>query len=294
MGIALFVFAALSLAAIVFATWPIIRLRSKSARARAAMAAVLALIVLGIGGGLYLVLGRPDLAMRNPAEALKDHDIHALVALLARKVRDTPGDPRGFVFLGRGYLTLNDPGDAAKAFARALALQQRVHKVDPALYSAYGEALTRAASGAVTPDAERAFQSALVLDPHDPAARYYLGLAYASRGQAARALPLWEGLIAEMKASPLRSELVDRVAALRAQSGGGAPDISAMIAGLAQRLKAQPGDPQGWLRLVRAYSVLGDAGKAKAALAGGRKAMAKNPAALAALSEEAKALKLEP
>lgn len=102
----------------------------------------------------------------------------------ARKVRDTPDDPRGFIFLGRGYLTLNDPGDAAKAFARALTLQQRQHKADPELYSAYAEALTRSASGAVTPDAETAFRSALVLNPRDQAARYYLGLAYASRGQA--------------------------------------------------------------------------------------------------------------
>ncbi len=66
-----------------------------------------------------------------------------------------------------------------------------------------------------------------------------------------------------------------------------------MVAGLAARLETQPNDPEGWQRLVRAYSVLGDADKAKATLADGRIAMAKNPAALAALNEEAKALKLE-
>ncbi len=269
-------------------------MRERPKRARIAMASALALVVIGIGGGCYLALGHPELAVRDPADAMKGRDVHALVALLARKVRDTPDDPRGFIFLGRGYLTLNDPGDAAKAFARALTLQQRQHKVDPELYSAYGEALTRSASGAVTPDAETAFRSALVLNPRDPAARYYLGLAYASRGQAGKALPLWESLLADMPASPLRSELVDRVAALKARAGGGPPDISAMVAGLAARLKTQPNDPEGWQRLVRAYSVLGDSDKAKATLADGRKAMAQNPAALRALNEEAEALKLEP
>ena len=48
---------------------------------------------------------------------------------------------------------------------------------------------------------------------------------------------------------------------------GGAPDINAMVSGLAARLKANPNDPQGWLRLIRAYSVLGETDKAKAALA---------------------------
>lgn len=239
------------------------------------------------------MLGRPDLALRNTDDAMKGHDVRALVALLAQKVRDTPDDPRGFVFLGRGYLTLNDPAMAAKAFARALALEQRQKKVEPGLYSAYGEALTRAATGIVTADAENAFRSALALDPKDPAARYYLGLAYAARGQAPQALAYWESLLADLPTSALRSELVDRVAALRARAGGGPPDISAMVAGLAARLKTQPDDPEGWQRLVRAYSVLGDTQKAKAALADGRTAMAKNPQALAALDTEAKSLKLD-
>lgn len=289
---AIALFATLSLAAVLFAAWPILRMGARPLRARIAMASALALVVLGIGGGLYLVLGQPQLAFRTDEEALKGRDVRALVALLARKVRDTPDDPRGFVFLGRGYLTLNDPAEAAKAFARALALQQRQHKVEPALYSAYGEALTRAATGIVTPDTEKAFQSALALDPRDPAARYYLGLAYAARGQNAQALQLWESLLAEMPPSALRSELVDRVAALKARAGSGPPDISAMVAGLAARLQTNPNDPEGWQRLVRAYAVLGDTEKAKAALADARKAMAKNPAGLAAINEEAKARKL--
>jgi cytochrome c-type biogenesis protein CcmH len=40
-----------------------------------------------------------------------------------------------------------------------------------------------------------------------------------------------------------------------------------MVARLAERLAAEPGDFQGWLRLARAYGVLGEPAKAKAALA---------------------------
>jgi hypothetical protein len=45
--------------------------------------------------------------------------------------------------------------------------------------------------------------------------------------------------------------------------------------------------------LVRAYAVLGDRTKARAALAGARAAMAKRADVLGALSAEAKELKLE-
>ncbi|HTO39590.1 MAG TPA: hypothetical protein VL026_01330 [Rhizomicrobium sp.] len=292
MALPLLIFAALIALAAAFAAWPVLRLKSRPLRARIAMASALGLLVLGIGGGLYLALGQPHLALRDPQQAMKGQDVRALVALLAQKVRDTPNDPRGYEFLGRGYLTLDDPTNAAKAFARALSLQQRSKTVDPALYSAYGEALTRAAAGVVTPEAETAFSSALALNPRDPAARYYLGMAYAARGQASKALPLWEGLLAELPPSALRSEVLDRVAALKASTGA-APDISAMVAGLAARLQDSPNDPEGWPRLVRAYAVLGDGEKAKTALANGRKALAKNPAALTALSAEAKSLKLE-
>jgi len=58
-------------------------------------------------------------------------------------------------------------------------------------------------------------------------------------------------------------------------------------------LKQNPDDPIGWQRLVRAYHVLDDDAKARTALADGRAAMAKNADALAALSAEAKELKLE-
>ena len=43
--------------------------------------------------------------------------------------------------------------------------------------------------------------------------------------------------------------------------------IRSMVARLAERLEAEPGDFQGWLRLAQAYGVLGEADRAKTALA---------------------------
>jgi cytochrome c-type biogenesis protein CcmH len=219
--------------------------------------------------------------------------LNALIGRLAVVVRNRPSDPRGWAILGRAYLTAGDPSDAAKSFARAITAQRASGVVQPFLYSAYGEALTQDTAGTVTPEAEAAFTQALAGDPRDRAARYYLGLAAAARGNGDKALELWQSLLADVPPnSAVHQDLVDRIAALSARKGGQAPDIAAMVAGLAARLKAHPDDGPGWQRLIRAYAVLGEKDKARQAIADARKAMAAQPEQIAALDAEQKSLGL--
>jgi len=284
----LLIFLGLAAIAAGFACWPI--LRAKGSRAKALLAGAVALVVLGIGIGVYLMLGSPGLALRTLAGP-GENDLRGLIAQLSVRVRQSPDNPQGWMLLGRGYLTLGDGVDAAAAFKRALG----VAPVDerPAILSAYGEALTVASAGAVTPAAEAAFDEVLQTNPKDQAARYFLGLAYASRHDNAKAIAIWDGLLADAPVNaPWRAALIDRLAALKAQSGAG-PDISAMVEGLAARLRLHANDPQGWQRLIRAYAVLGDEGKARAALAYARVAAKKDASVLAALDAEAKELKLQ-
>jgi cytochrome c-type biogenesis protein CcmH len=280
------IFVGLAAIAAGFACWPILKRKGAPAKA---LAAALALAVLGIGLGVYLMLGNPDLALRSLTGPGKN-DLGALIAELSVKVRNTPGDPRGWMLLGRGYLTLGDGPDAAAAFKRAAAVAPASERTQ--ILSAYGVSLVAAAAGAVTPEAEAAFDAVLKADPKDQAARYFLGLAYASRHENAKAIAIWQSLLADAPSNASwRADVVDRLAALKAQEGR-APDISAMVAGLAARLKTAPDDPQGWQRLIRAYAVLGDEAKARAALTDAQSALKNNKAAMAALSAEAKELKL--
>jgi cytochrome c-type biogenesis protein CcmH len=55
--------------------------------------------------------------------------------------------------------------------------------------------------------------------------------------------------------------------------------IHGMVERLASRLKQDGGDVEGWLRLVRAYVVMGDRDKARAALNNARQAVANGAAA---------------
>jgi cytochrome c-type biogenesis protein CcmH len=281
-------FAVIALAAIGFATFTLWR---RDVKGGALLAGAIALFMLGVGGGTYWMVGRPNLATRA-AQGLATRDVGGLVPYLITRVRKEPGDLQAWVFLARAYVTENDPGDAAKAYGRAVTVARLAHKEDPNLDAAYGEALV-GAEGQVSDDAMQAFNAALKLDPQNPPAQYYLGQAKAERGDKQGALAQWQNLMAEVPAnSPLHQALVDRMAQLTAQSGGGAPDPKAMVAGLAARLKDNPNDAAGWQRLIRAYTVLGQRADAVDALSTARKTLANDKDAMAALETEATELKL--
>jgi cytochrome c-type biogenesis protein CcmH len=278
-----------ALLAIGFAALPV--WQNKALKGRYLLIGAIALALLGVGGGTYWMLGQPYLAWRS-AQGVQTRDVGGLIALLIRRVRQAPDDIQAWIYLGRGYMGAGDAGDAAKAYARAVAIANRTGHPDAGLDSIYGEALVSAQGGQVSDDAAQAFRAALKLDPKEPASRFFLGDALAAHGDKTGALALWNGLLAEAPAnSPLHQALVDRIAMLTAQSGA-APDPKAMVAMLAARLKENPNDAAGWQRLIRAYVVLGDRAQAQDALSTARKTFASQHDVGGALDEEAKQLKL--
>jgi cytochrome c-type biogenesis protein CcmH len=289
-ALAAVIFAVLVLAAAGFASWPV--LRGMSGRARWLLVGALAFLVAGIGGGAYLALGRPALAVRD-LEGKDTREMNGMIAVAARHLKDAPNDVRGWRVLGRAYLDAGDNGDALKAFVHAIQAARANGTESAGVYSDYGLALVSTSAGTVPAEAEQAFRFALMLNPKDATALYFLGQASAARGENDAAMAFWQTLLDEApKNAPFRQALVDRIAQLKAR-GGAMPDIGAMVAGLDARLRKQPDDPDGWLKLVRAYAVLRDETKARDALARARAAMAANSQALAALGAEAKELDLE-
>ncbi len=69
--------------------------------------------------------------------------------------------------------------------------------------------------------------------------------------------------------------------------------IHSMVDRLASRLKQNGDDVEGWLRLVRAYMVMGDRDKAKSALTDARQAVANDAERLRQLNEGLKNLGLD-
>jgi cytochrome c-type biogenesis protein CcmH len=241
----------------------------------------------------YVLLGTPGVALSSLRGASTE-DYPELIATLSREMRERPGDIQGWMLLGRGYMAVGNPAEGMKAFRQAVNLsKERLGEAPTALLSSYGEALAQASNG-VTKEAEDIFRAVLDQDPGDLMARYYIGLAQSTRGDREGALQTWEGVLAEAPPdAEWRGALVDQIALLRAQlirgnDGGGAPNPQAMVAQLASRLDTNPNDLDGWLRLIRAYSVLGESEKAGAALNRARTVFANDAQAQAALAQAAK------
>jgi cytochrome c-type biogenesis protein CcmH len=69
--------------------------------------------------------------------------------------------------------------------------------------------------------------------------------------------------------------------------------IRGMVGRLAERLKQDGSDVEGWLRLLRAYMVLGDKEQARAAVTEARRALASDPDKLQRVDGLVKELGLE-
>jgi cytochrome c-type biogenesis protein CcmH len=285
-------FAMLAVAAGAFAATPVLRSGGFRSKAALLLAGAIATAIIGVGAGLYIAVGRPAFALRA-FEPPEKQDLGGLISLLVTRVHQHPDDATSWMWLGRAYETAGDLDDGARALSRAVAVAQAHHALSPKLLTEYGEALVRASQGEVSPEARSVFAALLKNDPKSLEARYFLGYAYAEQGEAAQAIALWQSLIADLpQNTALRGELTDKIAALSAKSGGTTPDIAQMVQNLSERLKAQPDDPEGWQRLIRAYSVLGQRDKAQDALDRARVALAKRSDALRVLDEETKELKL--
>jgi cytochrome c-type biogenesis protein CcmH len=69
--------------------------------------------------------------------------------------------------------------------------------------------------------------------------------------------------------------------------------IRGMVSGLAARLQKDGGGVDDWMKLVRAYSVLGERDKAITAASDAKKALATSPDALRAMDDLVKSLGLQ-
>jgi cytochrome c-type biogenesis protein CcmH len=162
------------------------------------------------------------------------------------------------------------------------------------------ETLVTANQGIVTQEAQSAFADAEKLRPGNPRARFYLALALEQAGKKDEAR---DAFAAILKASPAGAPWIPLVQAHLEATGGDAAvaavpkpeapgnptaedieaanamapeDRQAMIAGMVEsldgKLRDQPDNFEGWMRLVRSYAMLNNDGKAKEALQNGLKA----------------------
>ncbi len=270
--------------------------RGGSRMARRAIALVALIGIPALSLSLYLTLGSPTLPGLPLAARLETpdtpQDIDTLIAKVEEHLAAAPEDGRGWDVVAPVYMRLGRAADAAQAYRNAI----RILGSDAARQNGLGEALFAAEGGIVTADARAAFEAARDLDPKAPGPRHYLALAAEQEGKTEEAAREWRALLAETPADapwrPMVEAALSRVDPSAVAPGPTADEVAAaqdmptadqeamidgMVTRLAARLKEEPDDVEGWLRLIRSYAVLG---RTEAAEEAGR-------AALAGLSEPA-------
>ena len=229
----------------------------------------------------------------------RHRDLRVAAAKLAEKLHADPNNGFGWLLYARAESLLGEWGNAGDAYQHAISLGQ----TSAAVYAGLGEMRVLSMRGIVAPAAQDAFAKALAADPQNDVARYYLALADAQAGEEKRAIDSWMSLAARLpEDSPMREQIADGIQEAAKEGGIAAPTmpkgvpappatvtggpspqrmaaaaqmtpaqratmIRGMVAQLAAKLRTEPNDPDGWMRLGRAYAVLGEIDKASEAYA---------------------------
>ena len=291
-----------------------------------AIAYATALSIPLISLAIYLSLGSPSMPGMPQSARLQSTpgggSINELVAKVEAQLRETPEDGRGWDAIAPVYLRLQRFDDAARAYAQAIRLQGET----PQRLRGFAEATVQANNGIVVDLARKAYAQILQLEQKNPEARFWLAMADEQEGKFKEAEKGYKAVLENAPAdAPWRAVVEARLKEIHTKSGGateapaaktaapaspaGAPgptaeDVAAaqslskdqrqefinqMVEGLATKLEANPDDFEGWLRLVRAYAVLGRKDDANRALADARKNIEKDndkQARLDALADE--------
>ena len=236
-------------------------------------------------------------------------------------------DPRDSTIpreIANSYVSMGRYADAANAYANAMRLVGE----SPDRLQGFANARIRVENGVIPEDARRALDRLLVIAPDKKEPRIWLALAKEQDGKLTEAAADYRKLIDESPTdAPWRKMLEARLASLTPDAGkpasvetpqksadesASAPQPSAsdtsavmamspeqrqafitqMVDGLATRLKSDGSDTSGWLKLIRAYQVLGRQDDAVKALGDARTNLKGDQVGLARVEDLARELGL--
>ena len=257
--------------------------------------------------GLYAALGSPSEPDRPIAsrDVAPDMDIETAIQRTEAYLAENPNDARAWATIAPIYRREGRLFESREAWARAL----------PSLTgTARSIALTEIVeldaveSNAIGEDGRAMLREALSIAPDNNKADFLLIAAQEGEWDDRRRLAEWRALIERHRDSsnewlPLAEQRIafaERRLANADTSDGPTPQdvadaaamndgertamIEDMVAGLAARLEAQPDDAEGWLRLVRSYTVLGRTDEAQKALTRAKAAFENDDAVIARLN----------
>ncbi len=257
--------------------------------ARRTAAAIALVLPLG-AAGMYWWLGTPQAINPVVAHQVADDKLMQMVDALAARLKAKPDDPKGWAMLARSYKVMGRFPEAEEAFVKA----GDVVNTDPNLLVDYADLLAVRAKNNIEGRPLALVNKALAINPMHPMGLMMSGVAAFRRSDFALAVSQWEKLLSVLEpGSPDAQQVQADIAEARSKGGLPAPAATAqagtvpggaakkpevgklppvapgsaeamtpekigqMVEALAARLKANPGDLPGWVRLANAYRVQG-------------------------------------
>lgn len=193
-----------------------------SARLGRALPIAAAVLVPLIGLGLYLHWGASDQLQLAREFGEQPRSMEEMTARLEKAVQAQPDSSEAWYFLARTYMSLERPGDAAKAYARLIELTGR----EPELLGQWAQALYFARDRQWSDELQQLTDEALRGDPHELTSLGLLGIAAYEDERFQDAIGFWERLVATLPADdPSRQPIQGGIERAREQLGeaGGSP-----------------------------------------------------------------------
>ena len=294
-----------------------------------ALAMPLSAIGMYLALGAPMVPDQPYASRAVPQQG--DAAVADLIGRVEKRLQDHPEDGQGWDVLAPVYLRQERYQEAAYAFARAIDLlgetPKRLTGLGEALVFQSGGIVTDEARRAwkrlaeIAPGQPEARFWLAMGDEQDgrfaTAADAYRALLAASPADAPWRAAVSDRLavverrlasVARRDVAPTHAGTTPTPTESPAPKGPTAADVAAaqgmapadrqqmieqMVASLAERLKSNGNDAEGWERLIRSYAVLGRREDARQALQDGRRALVGDPAGLQRIDAMAKSLQIE-
>lgn len=211
----------LSLGAVLFAVWPLYRQKGRMTP----LLATLTVFTVAVGAGIYNHVGSPGVSSGHGTTADGLPPMDEVLTSLRQRLAENPEDIAGWKMLARTQMTMQEFGDAVTSYEHAMELENGQNAqtlVDLAI-----ALLSRDRSMAIESRPAALIENALALDPNNPAALFYSGVAASDRGDVDMAIERWEVLLGLNPPPEIRAMLEQRIAEWRGEEVAAAPAMEA-------------------------------------------------------------------
>lgn len=203
-------------------------------------------IVPVLAGAMYFAVGEPGgfdpqqaaAAQEDDSHALTQEQIEGMVAGLAQRMENDPGNVDGWHMLARSYNAMGRYEQASAAYARLVQLVPH----DAALLADYADTLAMAGNRSLQGEPEKVVERALKVDERNVKALALYGTAAFERGDYQTAITRWQRIVALV---PPESDVARSVAASIDEARGKLGKGAAVAQAAPQKADAAPIALQG-------------------------------------------------